>query len=127
MFLPNAVEDSVDEFSSLLRAELLGQFNGFVERDFGRHIIEIQQFIHTQSQDVAIQYSQPLKLPAYGLFAEHPIDLGLSFLNPVEYGLDIGFLVLGVRVLKKLLKRRGDELATIQSGQEELASFTSLH
>src|SRR5690348_14014226 len=54
--LVDAVEDAVDEAARLPRAELLGDLDGLVDGHLGRYLILIQELVHGQAQDVAVDH-----------------------------------------------------------------------
>src|SRR5207249_701402 len=85
-FFVHPVEDPVDESARILRAELLGDLDGLVDRDLRRHLPRPQELEGGETEDVAIDDGHPLQIPMFGELGEHLVNLGLVGLSPAHQG-----------------------------------------
>src|SRR5215470_4728976 len=68
--LVNAVEDAVDETARLPGAELLRDLDGLVDGDLGRDLALLEQLVHGEPQDVAIDDRHPVEIPVLGVLRD---------------------------------------------------------
>src|SRR6185436_14002358 len=73
---PNVVQDPVDERAGVLGGELLGDVDRLVDRDEGRDILAVEEFVGGQPQDVAVDRRHALELPVLGDLLDLAVDLG---------------------------------------------------
>src|SRR5882724_1623868 len=76
-FFVNAIEQAVDEPARLLGAELLGDLDGFVDRDLRRHVRHPQELVDGEPKDVAVDDGHPIEIPVLGELHDGVVDLRL--------------------------------------------------
>ncbi len=87
------VQHAINELVTLLRAVSAGNFDGFVDRDFGWDVVKVDQLTNAHSQDHLVNNSESPKLP----IRDFRLDERIQFIMCLNHFLD-QFL----RELKKL-------------------------
>src|SRR5437867_200555 len=125
----DAVQDAVDEGSRLLVAEQLHDLDGFVERDAGRNVRQVQEFIDRHSQDGPICDRHPVNGPVLGVAAEQSVQFVCVGDDPVDEAFGKGLGLRMCRVLRpEVLQPAGRaamDIPLVQDLEGQLASLAA--
>ena len=62
----DAVQDAINKSTGVLSAVFFPDINGFIDGDFGRDVLAVKEFVHSDSHDIAIDPRHPAHLPVLG-------------------------------------------------------------
>jgi hypothetical protein len=123
----NRAEYTINEFAGVFAAKCFGQFNGFVDGDFGWHFALDHKLVDTNAQDYFIDFGYLVYGPLWGGRSNDGVDVILVRMHAVYYVFDeIGVVDVGTKFVEVALKD-GRELETLGVAAPEVVFIERLH